>query len=367
MTPEGRRLRRTLLWVAALFVGLNLVIWVATRFSAGGSVTGPSGSSYVTTRSGSAALEGALRRLGESTVRSRRPLDETPLPPDATLVAIDVGGADYSATELNAVESFVTQGGRLVVAGQATMMERLLADAPSWAPEGRDRAEVVGDVLGSATGRSVPLSGFGSLEVNGDDAPFLAAGDGTVIGAYRSVGDGRVLWLADSHPLHNEGLGGQSAAVSVMAMIDPVGPVVFDEYRHGYTDEGGVWAVIPPRGRLTLILLGVTALMALIGYGRRFGPPYDTQRRLPPGREAYLEAVAGIMARSGDRSEALSVIREEARRILQERSGDLPAEEAARSAGLDTAQIRALLDGDDSDETLVEADKGLATLIREER
>lgn len=365
ITEEGRRIRRVLLWLALLIVVLNLLLWVISRFSAEGGVTGPVGSSYVTTRSGAAAVEGSLRRLGYSTEQLRRPLDQVTLDPDGTLVISDVGDAEYTSSELNAVDAFLRDGGRVVVAGSAGMVDRLIDGAPTWRATGRRQATVVGDLLDPAPTDPVALSDFGSLEVEDDDEPFLIAPDGTVIGASREVGDGTFVWLADSFPLHNEGLA--EGAVTTVGMLDPFGPVMFDEYRHGYAEEGGVWAVIPGRWRLALILGGVAALVALVGYGRRFGPPYDIRRRLPPGREAYLEAVAGILGRSGDRREALELIREEARRRLEERSGQTDMVAAAEAASLDPDEIQAILDDDDSDETLVAADRALATLMREKR
>lgn len=367
ITEEGRRARRVLLWVGVLIVGLNMVVWAMTRLSSGGGVTGPVGSSYVTTRSGAAALEGTLRRLGHATHRLRVPLNEVPLDPDGTVMIIDVGASDYASAELNALDEYLREGGRVMVAGQAALVERLIEDAPTWRAAGRDGGRVVGDLVGPARGGTVGLAGFGSLDIGPEDIPFLVADDDIVVGAARRVGEGTFLWLADSFPLHNEGLGQGDTAVAVVGMIDPFGTVTFDELRHGYSEGGGVWSVIPPRWRMALILGGAAAVAALVGYGRRFGPPYDRHRRLPPGRETYLEGVAGIMARSGDRAEALSTIRVEARRRLEEWAEGQDLRDAALGAGLDTFQTEAVLGDDDSDETLVAADRALATLIREKR
>lgn len=363
ITEEGRRTRRILTWIAAVVVGLNLLVWVLGRFAAEGGVSGPAGSSFVTTPSGLAALEGSLARLGFETRQLRRPLDEAPLPADGTLVISDVAAADYPSAELNAIDRFMRSGGRLVVAGQAGFIERLFAEPPTWSTAGRSEAATSEPLR---TDHTVPLSSFGSLDITGSDEPLLVSADGTVIAASRPVGDGRFVWVADSHPLHNQGLVSPDAAVAMVDMLDPVGPVIFDELRHGYTEGGGIWAVIPPRIRLALVLVGVAALVALLGYGRRFGPPYDTERRLPPGREAFLESVAGILSRSGDRGEALDLIRSEAKRRLSDRWGheNLPA--AAAAAGLDADQIDAVFGTDDSDETLVKADSALATLTRQE-
>ena len=358
LSEEGRRTRRTLLWLAGLIVGINLLAWGLTRLSSGGGVDGPDGSSYVTTANGAAALEGLLGRLGVETHRIRQPLDEVTLDPSGTFVALDVSSSTYTASELNALERFMTEGGRLVVAGPAAFVERLFADASTWTTSGAASAETSGTVAGPSEG--VRLSAFGSFEVSGADEPFLAEGQ-TVIGVSRRVGEGTFLWVADSHPFHNAGIGNGRNAVAVVGMVDPAGPVYFDEYRHGYMDEASIWQVLPSGWQTASILGAVVILLALVSYGRRFGPPYELERRLPPGREAYLESVAGILSRAGATEDALTVLREEARHLLGER-GDPRA--AAVAAGMEAAQIEAVYGTDQSEEALVLVDQALSKLNR---
>lgn len=366
ITPEGKRLRRTLLWLAAGVVAVNLIVWVASSLTSGGAVSGPGGSSYVTTRSGSAALAGALDRLGVDVIRSRDTLDASDLRPDMTVVISDVGASSYSTAELNSLDAHLRGGGRIVVAGQASMIERLVAEAPGWRSSGANAASPTDD-LDLAPASSVPLSGFGSLEPTPSDVPILVGTDDTVVAIERPVGEGTLVWLGDSFPFHNEGIGVPDAAVAAIALLSPEGPVLFDEYRHGFTDEGGLWSLLPSRWRLTLLLGGVVALLGLVAYGRRFGPPHDRQRRLPPGREMYLDAVSGMLARSQATSATLETIRREARRRLAERAPHADPESAARGMGLEENEIQAVFAPGDDDETLVAADRALATLNREKQ
>lgn len=366
ITEEGRRNRRTWLRLLALLVVVNLVVWGASLLSSGGAVAGPDGSSYVTTRAGTAAAAGTLRRLGFKVEQSRVPLDEARLEPGGTVVVMDVDGASYSAAELNRLESFVTGGGTLVIGGRASFAGSLLEEASQWQSAGSAVGRPVGSILDTAGFDSVPLSGFGSFQVSTADTPILV-GDGDVtVGVARSMGDGIVFWLADSHPFHNEGIGVDDSAVMLVSLVSDGGPVVFDEYRHGFRDDAGLLAVLPPRAKVTLLLLGVVGLLGLVAYGRRFGVPHDVTRRLPPGREAYLEAVAGILTRSNSTGDALDVIRGAARETLAERApaGTDPAR-AAELAGLDAAAARAVLGDTDDHETLLAADRALATLNRE--
>lgn len=366
ITPSGRRLRTTLLWLAAGVVALNVIVWVASSLSGGGAVSGPGGSSFVTTSSGTAALAGTLNRLGVEVRRSRLPLDERAMDGDATVVIVDVDGADYSSSELNALEAHLLAGGRLVVAGHTTMVERLLDPPPRWRSDGAATASTGGGV-GAPAGAVVALSGFGSLEPAEPDTTVLATGDGTVVAVSRPVGAGTFVWVADSFPFRNEGIGQHDSAVVLAALLDPTGPVVFDEYRHGYRQEGGLWSLLPAGWQLALLLGAVVALVGLIAYGRRLGPPHDRQRRLPPGRELFLEAVAGMLARSASTAEALEAIRREARRRLEERAPHTDPASAAVAVGLEADEIEAVLGTGADDDTLVTADRALATLNRENR
>lgn len=360
LTAQGRRTRRILLALGALVVGANLMVWIGSLLGPQGAVSGPTGSSYVTTSDGSAALAGMLERLGAAIERARRPLDEVTL--EGTLVIVDAGAAEYGADELNAIDRFLGDGGTLVVAGQSDMMDRLLSDAPEWRSAGADIALPTGSLGGIAGLDEVRLSGFGSLLLAEPDEAVLTSGE-LVLAARRPIGSGTLWWLADSGPVHNGLIGASDAAVFAAALVDPGAPVIFDEYRHGYRDDAGFWDLLPERWRTTLVLAGVVIVIGLVAYGRRFGPPHDTRRSLPPGRETYLSAVAGILERSGAVNDALDTIRTEAERQLQRRGHDLA--EGARVAGLSPIEIESLSGAQASPETLGDAASALAKLNQE--
>jgi hypothetical protein len=348
-------MRRLLLAAAALVVVLNLIVWAGDLLGGGGAVSGPDGSSYVTTAGGTAALAGTLERLGYRVVRLRAPLDQASLDPDGTLVVAEVGGAAFSSAELNRMESLITSGGRVLMVGPTEAVDRLLEDPPRWVSSGVDSAVAVGPLERAVAG-AVPLSGFGSLTGVGADTPLLVGAGDRVVAVQRSLGRGTFVWLADPFPLRNRGLGVGGAAPAAVGLIDPAGPIYFDEYRHGYREQGSVWSLLPGPWRTVLSLVGVVTLLGLTAYGRRFGSPHDRHRRLPPGREMYLESVAAILERSGDRAAALSSIRAAAGRLRPP---------GRRDRGLTEAEVAALTGDDTSAETLLAADRGLATLIRE--
>ncbi|HJR92881.1 MAG TPA: DUF4350 domain-containing protein [Acidimicrobiia bacterium] len=368
ITDEGRRTRRTLLWLAGGIVALNVVVWAASSLTSGGAVAGPEGSSFVTTAQGSAAAAGMFERLGLTVERSRLPLDEVELSPGGTLMLVDIAGAEYTPAEVNAVIEFMERGGFLVLAGQTELVERLFTDPSSWRSAGGDAAAPVTPPLDPALFDDARLSGFGSLEVSDGDIPIWATAEGTVVAVTRPVGDGWFSWVADSAPFHNGQIGAGDTAVAVFHLLQPDGPVVFDEYRHGFRQDAGLWAVIPPNWRRMLWLAGATGVLALVAYARRLGPPHDVRRRLPPTRAAYLDAVAGLMSRAGATEEALRTLRAEGRDRLAARAfGGAELAAVAAGAGLDEEATRAVLGDDVGEGTLMAADRALAILTQEKR
>jgi len=366
ISDEGRRTRRSLLWLFGGIVALNIIVWVATSFSSGGSVSGPDGSTFVTTPDGSAAVAGMLERLGIEVVRSRLPLDEADLSSEATLVLIDVAADEYTTSELRALEEFLNAGGSVIVAGATEVVGRLLPDASVWRSQGGSIAHPRGPLLAEDSFQSAPLSGFGSFEVSTSDTPIWTTEDDEVVAVARAVGGGFFAWVADSYPFHNAGIGRGESAVAIYRLLDPSGSVVFDEVRHGFRQNGGLLQVIPRNWRRMLGLAAVVALLGLMAYARRLGPPHDFRRRLPPSREAYLEAVAGIMSRAGAGADAAEVIRTEARaRLTARTSAGADLAEAAAAAGLDGREAEAILGESRDDETLMAADRALAILNQE--
>ena len=70
--------------------------------------------------------------------------------------------------------------------------------------------------------------------------------------------------------------------------------------------------------------LGLAAAVWLWARSRRLGPPEDETRPLPPPRRAYVDALAGTLARTGRAGEAVEPVRAQARALVAQRSG-LPA------------------------------------------
>jgi hypothetical protein len=115
-----------------------------------------------------------------------------------------------------------------------------------------------------------------------------------------------------------------------------------------------------------LVLLGLSALVLIAARWPRLGPPEPPERPLFPPRRAYVDALAATLARSRDRTAAVESVRSAARERLARRAA-LPRDAdaaawnaAARAAGLDDSEARALQDG--SDEDGIAAGRALARL-----
>jgi hypothetical protein len=341
---------------------INLVVFMAGKLTVGERVTGPDGSSYVTTAFGTAALVELLESEGIPVSRERAPYNVARLRPDETLVLVDIRPAGFVPSELASLSGFLEDGGGLVMAGAVpdALLETLGDDLPEWESGGPTTAIATDDVSGV---REVPLSGGGWFSENGQTTPILSSHDGIPVAVQWSIGQGTVTWLADPTPLMNVGLARGDSAGFALAVMDGR-PTVFDEYRHGYGGES-FWQALPDGWATTLLLLTVAGLAALIAYARRLGPPETSERQLRPDRAAYLESVAAILGRAGRLNEAIGPVRARARRLLATRAGlgqEAPEDalrRAGEAAGLTTEQIDAVLD--DSGDALT-AGRALARL-----
>ena len=85
------------------------------------------------------------------------------------------------------------------------------------------------------------------------------------------------------------------------------------------TSEG--LAALPRRWRLALTGLGLAAAIWLYARSRRLGSPEDEARPLPPPRWAYIDAVAGTLARTRRPQEAAEPVRRRARELIARRTG----------------------------------------------
>lgn len=375
MIPEAWRTMhpatRALLGLVALVVGLNLVTAGVTVVTGGSGPGGPTSSSYATAGDGLAAYAELLARHGHAVQRLRTSLDRATLDPAATLVLADP--AVVTPEETQALARFVVAGGRLVAAGRdaAPVLATIPERGPEWDGAGVRSAQPVApapEVLGVTT---VQSAGDGSWRQAGGTLPLLGDRD-RLLATVAAVGAGRVVALADASPLQNRLLAQADNAAFALAIAGAGRPVAFAEAQHGYGRRTGLGA-IPARWRWALAGGFLAALAWMWSRGRRLGPPDDIERPAPPARRAYVDAMAGALARTRQPDVVAAAIQHRARQRLAARAG-LSAEateaDLRRVAGelhLPADQIESLFRPCRSEAEVVAAGTVLAQLTERRR
>ena len=323
---------RVVVAVAAFILGVNLLTAGVTVISGGSGPGGPMSSSYATGGDGLAAYAELLRRDGHPVQQLRVSLDRAELDPGTTLVLADPTG--MTEAEGGALAAFVTSGGRLVAAGPgaAPVLAGLPGGGPEWGPGSVDSAGPLVPVPEVAGITTVVAGGTGVWRRAGGTLPVLGGPDG-VLATVATVGAGRVLALADASPFQNRLLAQADNAAFALAAAGEGRPVAFAEAHHGYGRGTGLGA-IPWRWRWVLAGGFLAAIVWMWSRGRRLGPPDEIERFDPPARRAYVEAMAGALARTRQPEVAVAPLQERARRRLAARAGLPPdaGEEALRQA-----------------------------------
>ena len=346
--------RRRLAIVVAVVVALNVAVLAGGWLNRSEVVKGPTGSSYVTTPAGVAAWYELLSRGGTVVRRLRAPVDDTALAGVGTFVIVEPGFAAYGGDEVAALRRFAEGGGTVVVAGRIAsgFLDSLVGFDPDWNPAGATELVPWGAPPGSPD--LLRADGFGSWGHPGPALPVLGAD--RPVALVVGVGAGTVHLVADPSVFTNAHLGTDGNA-RFAAAVAARGPVVFDEYRHGFADTSHA---LPPAWRRTWPLLAIVVLLGLYTAGRRLVPPQETLRDLGPERRRYVEALAALLLRSGDATAVVEPLRAEAQRLVVDQAGLSAAADpgrisaAARRLGLDSQAVEAIMDGD-RDETTLEA------------
>lgn len=284
---------------AIALLGLGWAVSWLTR-----EPSGPPSSTYATTPAGAAAYADLLSRFGHPVRRLRTSLADSDLRPGETVILLD--GKRLSAADNLATRRFLDSGGRLVVAGEppAGLLARLMDKAASWAIEGQVLVQPVGDAPEVESLRTVRTRGVGVFEDPGSATPMLKTDD-NIVAAAATVGEGRLVLVADASPFQNRLLSrADNAAFAVAVAGGPNRPVAFVENVHGYGEAIGL-AALPGRWWWVLGGVVIAALALMWARGARLGPAEEVERDLPPPRLAYVEALGASLART-DRPEALA-------------------------------------------------------------
>jgi hypothetical protein len=156
--------------------------------------------------------------------------------------------------------------------------------------------------------------------------------------------------LASPFPLSNDGLRDGDSATLVLSLLERArgGAIGLDEYHHGESAQapGGATAIFQSPLGLAL-LLGVAAVLAFLALsGRRLGrAQHPGDAALVPSTATYIDAMAGLYARSRDRGAVATRYADELKRRLSAGvGGDVGGDDASFLAPL--ATVRPDLAGD---------------------
>lgn len=360
ITAEGRRIRSNIVTGVLSILAIMVALVVVSAFGSDEAVDGPDGSSFVTTSLGTAGLYETLGEFGASVERSRRPIGGDMLEGVDTLLALEVGGMFYDPFERAAIMNAVETGMTLVTSGppNSELLEQVVGVVPEWSPNTAPDGDLT---IGTGTFTAPRFGVFAP----GGGLPLVVSGDRHLVVVF-TVGDGKVVMFSDTASIGNQGLGLFDNAEVVVGQTG-TGTVVFDEFRHGFTEQGstGLLDAAPASWSNTLRLLGVALVIALIAYGRRFGPPEPQGRSFIPSRRQLIDSVAATLRRTGSPVDSTEPVRTLAKREIRRRAmlGPDATDAELRTAAselLAPDEVNAIF-SPDADSVLV-ADRALARL-----
>jgi hypothetical protein len=169
--------------------------------------------------------------------------------------------------------------------------------------------------------RHVPMSAGSAIDPAPYLTPLLTQSNALTAVAEQLGGGGRAYVLASAFPLSNDGLRDADSSTLVLSMLERArgGGISFDEYHHGEVDASadGAAAVFESPLGLALLLAVAAGVVFLALSGRRLGRPVAAHDvALVPTTASYIDALAGLYSRSGDRGAVAARYAQELRQRL---------------------------------------------------
>jgi len=334
--------RRDAVPVLAIIAALAFVVFSLNPLTpSGDDYTGPGGSATTTGPPGLAAFAELLEQTGHGVSYLRTSFDRARLDPNSTIFAI--GGTTPSAAEVSALRRFTESGGRLVISQEGRLARLLLDLPPTWRGIRSQDCAPVAPLPTVAGIDRVTTAGAGAWTDTGEALPVLAGEQ--IIAAVAVLGEGQVVLLAQHDMLENENLADADNArfgLNLAAGRD----VVFAEHLiHGSTTG---LAALSWRWKLAGALLVAALVLWLAAASRRFGPPEEKERSLPPPRRDYIDALAAGLAGTRQPAAAVRPLQQRALKKLEENNNPATAPDkraimrAASRFGLTAAEASAL-------------------------
>jgi hypothetical protein len=360
--------------VVGAVVIVSALVQLTSAVTEGSVPQGPQSSSFSPAPEGLAAYAQLLSSNGVRVQQVVSQLGQVDIPSSATVVI--AAPTTWRTSNSTALAKLLRAGARVIVAGQppAGLLEALgLVRAPTWSavPIAEARA-VSSSPLDFGVGK-VDSTGPGSWSSVGHASPLLSSGSSS-LAVSEPVGTGTLVLLASAAPLQNRLIGqADNAAFAIDIGMSPAKAVAFDEYDHGYGQTGGGLAGLPSWWKAALLLALAAVILWLLSAARRFGPPEDADRVLPPARVAYVEAMATLLSTAPPEraAGATAAVQIRARDGLCRRIGvpnDATDEEITRvgaSTGVPADLVSAVLGTPRTADELVAVGRASAELARE--
>ncbi len=310
-------------------------------------------------RSGAMVLR---RWLDKSGYETRQLVTSLYDPADLDVLFVLNPSSEYTLVEAQVIRDWVQQGHTLIVAGEGGQVNSLLEPFDI-------SLEYVFSLssLMSLTAPSLVNPPVGRIEVQAphevrstrsDLAMHVAVNNRPVLASF-AEGAGTVWVVGSAYPFTNLGIQQENNAQMILNLLahDPPGARVgFDEALHGFEQTPQAetlldWLISTPPGWSILLGFGLTMVFVLLR-GRRFGRPIPLlQEQLRREPVEYIQAIAHLMRRSGQRQDTLRHYRQQFRRLLAQRyavRANLDADAmsrlvAERDPRVDQAELREIL------------------------
>ncbi len=311
-------------------------------------------------RSGDAGGAMALRLWLEQSGYTVRELLANPVQPEQVDVLFVLDPfIPYSSQEAAQIRNWVSRGNTLIVAGRPRYINRLLEPyglSLAVLPDTADVLTPAGPTLIMPPVDRLRANAVYSVEGDRPDLVVHLFAESKPVLVSFGVGKGIVWVFGAMRPFSNLGLSDPGSARLILNMLSHASPramIGFDEARHGFSNSLSLfgWLVGTAPGWGIILALALT-MVYLALRGRRFGHaapiPEERLRREPV---EYIQAMANLFRRSGQRTEILKHYRSQFRRRLSERyavdpklgDDEFVKALAVRDPRIDVTALRSLL------------------------
>jgi len=315
---------RTLLMVAGVLLVATTLAAVLFTPASGEPLSVGYPSSYSAASDGGKAAYLLLGELGYKVERWTNPPGQLPDAAKGVVLIIADPFPGITFDEKRQVEHFIRRGGRALLTRPGSFSLLPASDSTSTGKPGFGWEEFPARALGPIS-RFAPFISMKTTVRWGrrfpDDVAYYGDEQGAVV-VKSKLGDGEIIWWADSSPLTNHGL---TRAANLTLFLNSIGPpqatrVLWDEYFHGL--RAGFWDYL---GRTpvpwALAQIGLLFLVIVLTYSRRSGPvaAHQPETRLSPLE--FVETVGDLYERKGAAAGAVEVASTRFRFLLERRFG----------------------------------------------